>query len=73
MAKIFRTTFRIRRGTAEAFERNNPILQYGEPCFVKDNNGFKIGDGVTDWVNLPYIKGDIISDEEIDALSALIQ
>jgi hypothetical protein len=55
MAKIYKTTFKIRRGTSEVFERNNPILQYGEPCFVKDKNGFKIGDGETDWINLPYI------------------
>ena len=73
MAKIYKTTFRIRRGTTEAFERNNPILQYGEPCFVKDKNGFKIGDGQSRWTELPYINGDIISDEEIDALSALIE
>jgi hypothetical protein len=52
---IIKTTFKLRRGTAEAWERNNPILAYGEPGFDKDNYGIKIGDGVTPWNDLEFV------------------
>ena len=55
MPKIIKTTFKLRRGTAEAWEKNNPILAYGEPGFDKDNYGIKIGDGVTPWKQLDFV------------------
>lgn len=48
----------FKRGTAERWEELNPVLKAGEPGFVKNQNKFKIGDGVTHWVDLPYISGD---------------
>ena len=58
MADIIQTIFKVHRGTIEAFEKNNPILEYGEPGFAKDTSGagkhiFKIGDGETTWNDLP--------------------
>ena len=49
------TVFKIRRGLKKNWEKNNPILEVGEPGFVIDENRLKIGDGVTPWIDLPYI------------------
>ncbi len=53
-AKVIKTTFLIRKGTSEAWNRVNPILKYGEPGYEKDTNKLKIGDGITEWNSLPY-------------------
>ena len=55
MAQVIKTTFQLRRGNLEVWERNNPILAKGEPSFVVDKNALKIGDGVTPWRELDYI------------------
>ena len=55
MAQVIKTTFQLRRGNLEVWERNNPILAKGEPSFVIDKNALKIGDGVTPWKDLEYI------------------
>ena len=52
---IYSTTFLLRRGTAEVWNKNNPILKKGEPAFVIDENRLKVGDGVRAWKELPYI------------------
>lgn len=57
MAEIIKTTFQFRRGTASVWGRNNPILQRGEPGFEIDTHKLKVGDGQTEWNNLPYIGG----------------
>ena len=57
MAEVLKTTFQLRRGYEAAWKRNNPILACGEPGFVIDKNALKIGDGVTAWNDLEYIKG----------------
>lgn len=51
-------TIQLKRGTAEALERVNPVLAAGEPCFVTDENRMKVGDGVTAWKDLRYIGED---------------
>lgn len=51
-------TIQFKRGTAEALARHNPVLAAGEPCFTTDENRFKIGDGATAWIDLPYIGED---------------
>lgn len=48
-------TIQLKRGTAEALSRVNPVLAAGEPGFVIDENRMKIGDGITAWNDLPYI------------------
>lgn len=55
VAEIYKATFQFRRGSAEVWEKNNPILKRGEPGFVIDENKLKIGDGVTPWNDLKYI------------------
>ena len=45
---------RIRRGLANEWLYDNPILLEGEIGYEIDSNRFKVGDGVNDWVNLPY-------------------
>lgn len=55
MAQVIKTTFQLRRGNLEVWERNNPILAKGEPSFVVDKNALKIGDGVTPWKELEFI------------------
>lgn len=60
MAENIKTTFLLRRGNTEAWERNNPILQLGEPGFEIDKNKLKVGDGTTTWKNLPYIGDEIV-------------
>ena len=55
MATTVNTTFKLKRGTAERWIEVNPILAQGEPGFVIDENRLKIGDGITPWINLPYV------------------
>lgn len=57
MAEVIKTTFQLRRGLKETWERNNPVLAYGEPGFEKDTNKLKIGDGERAWLDLPYLAG----------------
>lgn len=60
MSEIIKTTFQFRRGLAEAWQKNNPILARGEPGFVIDENRLKIGDGTTAWNDLDYLSEDIL-------------
>ena len=55
MAQVIKTTFQLRRGNLEVWEKNNPILAKGEPSFIVDKNALKIGDGITPWKELEYI------------------
>lgn len=55
--KIIHTIFLLKRGTAEQWEKHNPILRKGEPGFVTDRNILKIGDGVTKFDVLAPIAG----------------
>jgi hypothetical protein len=48
-------TLQLKRGTASRWRELNPILAAGEPGFVLDENRLKIGDGSTEWNDLPYI------------------
>ena len=57
MAEILKTTFQLRRGYESAWNKNNPVLAYGEPGFAIDKNNIKIGDGVKTWKELEYVGG----------------
>jgi hypothetical protein len=46
----------IKRGKASDFSTQEVILHAGQPGFEKDTKRLKIGDGVTDWDSLEYIK-----------------
>ncbi|HMS83627.1 MAG TPA: hypothetical protein PKD12_08255 [Nitrospira sp.] len=45
---------RFRRRTAARWADTNPIPGPGEPCLERDTGKFKIGDGQTRWLDLPY-------------------
>ena len=55
MAKTIKTTFRLKRGDASVWATKNPVLDPGEPGFEIDTGKLKIGNGETEWINLPYI------------------
>ena len=44
----------FRRGTAAEWTAANPVLDPGEPGIETDTNSLKIGNGVDDWLTLPY-------------------
>ena len=56
MPNTVKTTFKLRRGDLSTWEKNNPILEKGEPSVAYKNGRvycFKIGDGTTPWKSLP--------------------
>lgn len=56
----------LKRGTARAFAKVNPILLEGQPAFETDSNRLKIGNGKSRYLDLPYIgEGDGKSAYEI--------
>ena len=48
------TIIKNRRGTSLEWETANPILHDGEIGVATDLNNFKMGDGETPWLDLPY-------------------
>ena len=58
MARILKTTFQLRRGTAADWGRINPVLEAGEPGYAVDTNDLRIGNGVDHWNDLPYISAN---------------
>lgn len=55
MATTIKTTFQLRRGNAEVWAKNNPVLAAGEPGFELDTGKLKIGNGNDTYNDLPYI------------------
>lgn len=77
MAKILKTTFKIRRGQSQVWADINPILAEGEPGYELDTHRLKIGDGEKSWNELPYIGGssteipelqEYVTKEELESL-----
>lgn len=64
MAITYKTTFRLRRGNKEMWQKNNPILEYGEPGYSLDEQILKIGDGLTAWKDLKAINEGHIDEEQ---------
>lgn len=52
----------IRKNTAAQWAAENPTLRSGELGVEKDTKKYKIGDGVTTWVNLPYQFDKVMAD-----------
>ena len=48
-------TLQIRNSTADTWTDRNPTLRVGEFGLENDTYRLKIGDGVTDWIHLPYL------------------
>ena len=63
------TQVRLKRGLAEAWARNNPILAKGEPGWATDTKVLKIGDGETHWNDLTYVVNvsDYVTEQELRA------
>jgi hypothetical protein len=52
MSRLINIQFR--RGESSQWIETNPILSSGELGFELDTNQFKIGNGISDWLSLPY-------------------
>lgn len=50
-----KAVIQLRRATENEWYNINPILRVGEPALSTDVYRLKIGDGETDWRNLPYL------------------
>lgn len=50
-----------RRGTASEWTTANPVLRDGEIGWIRGTVTFKIGDGVSHWVDLPIFNGSAMS------------
>ena len=71
---IVNTQIKLKRGTAARWEKVNPVLAQGEPGFVYDTNQMKIGDGIRNWNDLPFINDDSSdSPSNIDELVNIVQ
>lgn len=46
----------FRKGTTAEWADNDPILIPGEPAYDTSVNKFKIGDGLKNWSELPYVE-----------------
>ena len=76
MATIVKTTFQLKRGSADKWAELNLTLAAGEPGYEIDTGRLKIGDGLTPWNELPYFtgsgggaSGDIIVDTVLSKTS----
>ena len=69
--QVLRTLFQFKRGLAEAWDRNNPILAAGEPGWTLDTHILKVGDGVTPWKKLEPINKEGIEISEQDIQNAV--
>lgn len=67
MTKEYKT-IQIRRDTLSDFIAKNPILASGEPAFATDTYTFKVGNGITNWNNLPSFS----SSSDISSLSGVL-
>lgn len=57
--------FQQRRGTASEWYTANPVLRSGEIGISLDTQTFKIGNGVTAWLGLPYFPNNILIEQMI--------
>ena len=51
-------TIQLKRGKSSSWATLNPVLQPGEPGFEIDTGKLKIGNGVTEWLDLEYLGDD---------------
>lgn len=57
-------TIQFKRGTAARWAELNLVLEAGQPGFVTDENRLKIGDGITEWNDLPYVGESSVVNEQ---------
>ena len=62
MATLVKTTFQLKRGLAATWAGLNLVLAEGEPGYETDTGKLKIGNGLTAWLDLPYVgEGEVVS------------
>jgi hypothetical protein len=68
------TSFQLRRGPYLDWLQKNPRLRAGEMGYEIGTGRYKIGDGLRNWVDLPYFTNEEVIkqyvDDEIAALAA---
>lgn len=50
---------RLRRDTSSDWSFYNPVLSSGEPGVELDTNRIKVGNGITEWNDLPYLLANV--------------
>ena len=80
MAKIYcKSSYLLRRDTAENWQNKNPILREGEEGYETDTGRRKIGDGMSGWNSLEYNHNIAVNeakaytDAKISEIKALIE
>lgn len=48
----------LKRGKSSSWKTLNPVLSPGEPGFEIDTGKVKIGNGIDEWIELPYLGQD---------------
>lgn len=66
--QVIKTTFQFKRGYADSWKKNNPILAPGEPGWTLDTHVLKIGDGITPWNELEILSNNAITEEQVQIL-----
>ena len=66
-------SFQIRRGSAFEWSSKNPKLKVGEMGYEIGSGFYKIGDGVRNWLDLPYFtdsSGEVTQQDLTDHILA---
>jgi hypothetical protein len=63
------TTIQLKRGNSSSIASSNPVLAAGEICVELDTGKFKIGDGSSEWGDLPYV-GSVSATDITDSTPA---
>lgn len=58
MAKTYKTTFLLKRGTTSQWAETDYVLKQGEPGFDYETGTLKIGNGTDLWADLPYVNDE---------------
>ena len=53
--KHIKAIIQLRRATEQEWIERNPILRVGEPALSTDVYKIKVGDGISEWSELPYL------------------
>lgn len=64
--RVVLTTFKLRRDTAANWTAENPVLAAGEPGWETGTGKMKVGDGVTAWNALAYLKAGSVEFADIE-------
>ena len=71
------TKLQIRNDSSENWLEVNPILDMAEIGYETTTNKIKVGDGMTAWKDLPYLKGESYNDtaikQEISSINATLE